>query len=108
MVVSVKVISNLALSYVEGDISAADFANKFSRMEQPSLKSHDIALRALVSGIHAQIFHFFHSLISENEFRQSVEILARQVSMNFSTDPSAILKKGAAPSGSVEVIFEYA
>jgi hypothetical protein len=69
---SAQDIRDLVSSYVAGNISAADFANRCSPMLRAAIKSHDGAAKALAFAIHAQISHYFHAFISENEFRSNL------------------------------------
>jgi hypothetical protein len=110
---SAQDIRELVLSYISGEISASDFANRFNPVFHAAIKSNDNSVKDLAFVVHAQISHYFHSLISESIFRENLAISARDISVHinkpFLVDPKFTFRKKDEPSsGHVEVELEYA
>jgi hypothetical protein len=66
--VSAQDIRGMVSSYIQGQVSAADFANRCSPMLQAAIRSSNSSAKQLALAVHAQISHYFHALISEDEF----------------------------------------
>src|SRR5690348_2410441 len=69
---SVQGIRELVESFVLEQVSPADFANSFTPLLSKAIKSSDENARSLAIAVHAYVSHYFHGLISEQEFRSSV------------------------------------
>ena len=64
---SVQDIRNLASSCASREISPSDLANRFTPVLRAAIKSQDPAVKRLALDVHAQVSHYFHGLISEEE-----------------------------------------
>ena len=69
---SIQNVSELVESFVDGNISASEFANNFAPIFKSALKSQDAYHRGIALTIHSQISHYFNALISEDELKASV------------------------------------
>jgi hypothetical protein len=69
--ISIQNISELVEGFVSGGIPASDLANSFALIFKSALKS-DPSVRAVALEVHAQISHYFHALISEDELRSNL------------------------------------
>lgn len=97
---SAQDIRELVLSYVSGEISASDFANRYAPVLKAVIKSRDNSVKELALIVHAQISHYFNGFIPEDEFRSNLQPIgeaANQAVMSFSFQVVKIVEVQSAP-----------
>ena len=72
---SVQEVQKLVKTFARKKISAADFANRFNLLLRSAVRSSDPSVRDLAIAVHGPVSHFFHGLISEQEFRSKMKLL---------------------------------
>jgi len=77
---SVQNIREMVSSYVSGEVSAADFANRFTPVLMDAIKSGDDVAKQIALAVHAQISEYFNGLISEDEFLVGLSPLGKSSS----------------------------
>jgi len=75
---SAQDIRILVLSYVSGEISAPEFANRYAPILKAVIKSRDNSVKELALAVHVQVSHYFNGLISENQFRSNLRPLSEE------------------------------
>lgn len=82
---SVQEIRDLVVGYLVGEMSASDFANRFTPVLKAAISSRDAAAKQVGLEVHAQIAHYFNGFISEDEFRANLMPIGASVGAGIAT-----------------------